>query len=303
MRVLEKHLPPQAAGDVAMLFLCVVWGATFAFVRDAMDSVSAYMFLALRFGAAAILFLPLVWWRRGAFSMPLIRAGLVLSVFYVPGFVLQTGALAFSSASRVAFLTSLITVFVPMADSLIRRRRPDNQVILGLILAMLGSYLLSGPGGEGDWRGDAMAAGCAAVFAFHIWFTGKYAGAYDPVPISFVQIVITAAVCGAIAMIQGKTAVHFNVPVAVAVGYTATLATVFSMVAQLWAQARTTPVRVGFIHALEPVCASLFAWWWLNERMGGVALAGAILILASMVVTLVDWRFAIRWLTRPARES
>ena len=67
----------------------------------------------------------------------------------------------------------------------------------------------------------------------------------------------------------------------------AIVATVFTFVAQTWAQARMSAVHAASLFAMEPVWTSLFAWAALGERMTRRDTAGAALILAGILVS--EW--------------
>jgi drug/metabolite transporter (DMT)-like permease len=63
------------------------------------------------------------------------------------------------------------------------------------------------------------------------------------------------------------------------------LATCGRFFLQGWAQARVPMQRSAFILLLEPVWTALMAWWWFGSGMSASQLAGAMLIMSSLLVS------------------
>ena len=65
------------------------------------------------------------------------------------------------------------------------------------------------------------------------------------------------------------------------------LATALSFLLYTWAQKHTTAARTALIFALEPVFAALTAWLVAGEAWTARSLAGAVLILAGIILVEV----------------
>ena len=87
------------AGDLALLFCALAWGATFITARHALTAVSPLLLNTLRFTLATLVLLPLALRHRRELARAA-RWGSLLAVFPAGGFALQvlTQALVFSSA-------------------------------------------------------------------------------------------------------------------------------------------------------------------------------------------------------------
>jgi drug/metabolite transporter (DMT)-like permease len=64
----------------------------------------------------------------------------------------------------------------------------------------------------------------------------------------------------------------------------AVFATAVAFSLQLWAQQFTTPSHAAILFTLEPVFAVITSYWVLGERLGLRSLAGAVLVLAGILV-------------------
>src|SRR5687768_18520913 len=97
----------MSRADLALLFICAIWGTTFALMRDTMRVLHPFELMALRFTIATAL-LVAVYWRR---LWPLRRAwvvdGLWLGLWLTAGYLTQVIGLRTISASRSAFITSM----------------------------------------------------------------------------------------------------------------------------------------------------------------------------------------------------
>ena len=69
--------------ELALAFVCLLWGATFVLVKNALDDISPTLFLAIRFSIASIL-LTLLIWRGENRSATVGPAGLWRECFFIP---------------------------------------------------------------------------------------------------------------------------------------------------------------------------------------------------------------------------
>jgi drug/metabolite transporter (DMT)-like permease len=82
-----------------------------------------------------------------------------------------------------------------------------------------------------------------------------------------------------------KPHIHFSGTVVAAVLITGILGTAVGFTVQAWAQQFTPATHTALIFTLEPVFAWLTSFVYMNERLGLRAGAGALLILAGVLVS------------------
>ncbi len=119
-------MPPSTLkSDIFLLITAVIWGTAFVAQRVGMDYIGPFTYSAVRFslGAAALLPLALITYRRGAFVstlMPRPFAGQYLAGGGMAGIALFAGAslqqvgLVSTTAGNAGFITGLYVVLVPM---------------------------------------------------------------------------------------------------------------------------------------------------------------------------------------------
>lgn len=274
---------PRLRAELALASVAFLWGGTFVVVKGALEDVSTFLFLALRFSLASLLLA--FWLRARLFRRSPVAwfGGALCGLLLFLGYALQTAGLRWTTASNSAFITGLYVVLVPLLASLVYRIRPRAMELAGAALAAAGTAFLSG-GLPADWnRGDLLTADCAVAFAAHILAVERYSRRMDFERLSLMQIASVAVLSWAAAWIE-PARIAWTPRLLWALATTSVLATALSFVLYTWAQGQTSAARAALIFALEPVFAGVVAWAAAGERWTAATLAGAALILAAIVL-------------------
>jgi drug/metabolite transporter (DMT)-like permease len=268
---------------LALVAVTAVWGVTFPVVKDAVQRVPAFEFLALRFTLAAIV-------TTAIFARPVLAlgregfvAGVLAGTTLFAGYAFQTVGLQYTRASNAGFVTGLFVVFAPLFATLFLRRRPHFGAMLGVVLAVTGLALLSLTNHLHVRKGDAIVLFAAISFALQIVLLARYAPRHHPGALAAVQLWVTAVLSG-LWSVSGE---QWRAPTASvwgAVVITGLFASAVAFTVQTAAQRHIGPTRTAVILTMEPVFAGLFAWLLLNERLTLRGWIGAGLILAGMLV-------------------
>jgi drug/metabolite transporter (DMT)-like permease len=274
--------------DLSLLVLTLFWGTTFTVVKEALSIASPGIFLSARFATAAAV-LGAVWlWRRDRVGEGFARHGLLLGLFMLLGFVLQTVGLRHTTPARSGFLTGLAVLIVPFIARFGFGRRVKAATWLGVALAVGGLALLTRPF-AGDVEstvrlGDLLTAGCAVAFALQIVYTSEWAPRHPLVPLVLAQVGVTLVGVLAFAALEEPMLDAERLPVlAAAVAFTGVLMTAVAFFIMNWGQRHTTAIRAALIFALEPVAAALFSFWVYGEPLGPWDWAGGALIVLAVV--------------------
>lgn len=267
----------------------LIWGATFSITKAGVEYLDPFLYLAIRFGLAWIIlrFTHLVFTRR-SFTWTEIKIGAGAAFFLCTGFLTQTAALKYTTASKVAFITGLSVVLVPILAIALTKEKPHRTALIGALVSFSGLATLSLEPDIVGWigLGDLLALACALSFAGHILFVGRYATRISPVPFSTIQIGITAVFCAILGLLRGPVPEFNTFPLSVwwGLAYLAILATMATTLLQTWAQQRTTSTRAAIILTLEPVFAAIFAYLMLGELFTVKTIVGGSLIVAGIVL-------------------
>lgn len=275
--------------DLALLVLTLLWGTTFHFVKAVLEVASAGVFLAGRFAIAALV-LGLAWVvRRDRPGPGLGRDGILLGLFMLAGFVLQTFGLRFTTPARSGFLTGLSVLVVPFVARFALGRPVRSASWAGVLLAVAGLTVLTRPFGDGLGGavrlGDALTALCAVAFALQIVFTSEWSPRHPLVPFVLVQLLVTLAGALLVVPLEAPRLERAGlVRFAGTVAYTGIAMTAVAFFVMNWAQRRTTAVRAALVFSLEPVAAALFSHLYGGEPLSRGDWTGGALVVLGVVV-------------------
>ncbi|HUS19421.1 MAG TPA: DMT family transporter [Terriglobales bacterium] len=283
-RALKAHL--------LLVLITFIWGATFVVIKNALAEITPLFFNAVRMLlATACLFL--IFWRPILrIEWPTFRSGALVGIFLWAGYEFQTSGLRLTTPSKSGFLTGVSVVLVPVFLALFWRRKINQWTIIGVAAAFIGLVLMTVPGGANAWAewssvnsGDLLTLACAVAFAFQIIFLGRATQRYPFEQIAFLQTAVAAVLMFATIPMLETVRVVWSPAVIWAIVTTGILGTAVAFTVQAWAQQFTPATHTALIFTLEPVFAWLVSYIVLHERLGTRAAAGAMLILAGVLVS------------------
>jgi drug/metabolite transporter (DMT)-like permease len=287
-------------GEIALLFNTLIWGGTFALIKNAFTDISPLLFLGLRFSIAALIFLPFVYTSLKKTNRQTLLAGSVLGFFYFAGFTAQSLGLNLTTATKSGFITGTFVVFIPILQLIIEKRKPKWVNIVSVFLVLVGLILLSSKGentfdflkqlGSDFNIGDLLTLLCALLFAFQVVYVDVFTKKYDYLPMVFVQLLITGVGGFVLSFVFSFASFEtirftFNSTVITAILYTAIFASIIATVIQLKFQKFVSPTKAGIIFSIEPIFAAIFAYFLLSEKISNFGLVGCVLIFIGLIVS------------------
>ena len=278
-------LPVHARAEIALAFVALLWGGTFVMVKAALADISSLVFLSLRFSLAGVLLL-LYFRKQTIFRIPVKSLGLaaLVGALLMSGYVLQTVGLLTTSPAKSAFLTGLYIPLTPIFGAILFRRFPLWQEILGLVLAVAGTALLSWPGERFNMAlGDWLTVGCAVAFAFHIVALGHFTPVVGFAPMTCLQILFGAGFAAIGVPLAEKPFWNPAPSTFVAIIVAGVLATAVAFAVQTWAQQHTSATRAALLFSLEPVFAWIISFLVTGEVLTGRSAIGAMLVLSGIL--------------------
>lgn len=266
------------------------WGMT-GIAGRLRPSAAPAAFLFLRFLTALVIQAACFWGSLRAITGRVLGAGVLLSLPFYAGFLLQATGLASTSSSVSAFLTSLFVVLTPVLGRLFFRERVAASTILGALVSLGGVYVLTDPAG-GLGRGEILTLACAVAFALQIQMTNVITRNCSPEAITFIQFSCAVLFSGVILLALGVQPAELvrslgGKHVTWTVLYTGSACSVVAMGVLNRFQRDISPTRASVLYMLEPVFASLFAVSIAGESMSGRKFLGGAIILAGNL--LCEW--------------
>jgi drug/metabolite transporter (DMT)-like permease len=283
---------------LAMTLATLLWGATFVVLRDILDRVPPASLVVTRFAAAALVLGAVLLVRRRVPRRADLVGGVLTGVLTAGGYLFQAVGLETASAGTSAFLTCTGTLLAAAFAWPLLGQRPGRWLALGLVVAMVGSALLSLRGGLRVGVGEAWTLAGAVVFALQIVALSRFARGSDARALAMTQAATVALVVWPFAGFPRLALPPLDGADLARLGYLALAGSVVAPMLQIVAQRALPPGRVGLLFALEPVFALAFALSIGGERFVARWWAGAALILIAVLV--VEGQAARAEAARPA---
>ncbi len=284
-----KHISHYKA-ELILGFCAIIWGGSFPIVKIAMPYVSPVFYVFIRFLIVIILFRIIFHNSIKKKSLKDIRPGLILGITLFLGFITQTIGLKYTSASNSAFITGIYMLFIPFIQPMIVKKKPGVANIIGIIVSLVGLYLLTGFTGVNFNTGDFFSLLCAISFAFQIVLYDKYVRQTDHISLLYGQIIIMVIFSAFFSvffeMILFKDFIFsLNNEVILSLIFNALLASLLALFLANKYQKYTSPVTAGIIYNSEQVFAVIFSFFILGEILGFIQYVGGAVMIAGILIS------------------
>ena len=273
----------STAATLALLVVTAIWGSTFFIIKDAVTKIDPIDFLAVRFAVGAIIPAAIFWRRLRRLTATQWQIGLALGGLYGMAQIVQTVGLQTTSASVSGFITGTYVVLTPIIMWIAFRARLNVRTWVAVGLATVGLAVLSLTGLGNGGVGEALTLVGATLYAVHIVLLDRWSRSMDAMSLAIVQLIGVALTTGLLGL-PGGYRVPDDAGVWAAIGYTAIVAGLATMLLQTWAQRHITPTRVALLMTFEPVFASAFAIALGGETVTPRLLGGGALILLATLI-------------------
>ena len=288
-----------------LLVVTIVWGATFIWMKQAMNAlqteIDLYGHTAVvsvlvggRFLIAAIaLFIGSSKARAALRERELWGGGTILGVILLIGFTTQMVGIDTISPSTSAFLTSLYVVFTAVISTKMTGQAVTRMMIVGVLLATFGAGFIEGPPHLSWGKGEILTVVCAFFFALHIIFTQSITQRMDPLGVTITSFLVVSIGSFVISLLMGGgdtftlwglTLEHDVLIPLLCLGL---LGSLFALLLLNLLQRYLHPVQAAIIYGLEPVWATMFALGLgLTDWTMWIAVGGSALLMGNVLVEL-----------------
>ncbi len=274
----------RSRAELLLFATTFIWGSTFVVVKAGSENISSSLFIALRFGIGSLIFALFLSKQIKTISIQTFKKAIFLGSMLGVGILLQNQGIYHTTASKSAFITGLMVIFTPIAQLIIERKAPKTGNLLGIGIVTYGLYLLTSPSGSEINYGDILVFISAAIFGIFIVYLDIFSKTENVVHLAFLQVTIVTLIAlfaTSFETIKFIPSTHLVFSLL----YMGTFATVFTTYIQTRYQKDTTPTRAVIIFTIEPVIASVLAYFFLNELLGLVGIIGASLIVVGILVS------------------
>ena len=290
--------------SVYLLLAALFWGTTFVAQSIAMETLQPFTYNACRFLLGAVIVLPaaILTGRTDSRSVNyrttstpdglsdartsvrrLLSGGILCGIcLFIAGGFQQVG-IVYTTAGKSGFITALYIVMVPLLG-LFLHRKCSPLILLSIVLAVFGLYLLCIKEGFSVNRGDIITLGSAVSFAFHILSVDHYSPRLNGFQLSCVQF-LTAGLLSLIpAFITETPSLSAILSCWMPIAYAGILSCGVAYTLQILGQRDLNPSVAALIMSLESCISAIAGWIVLGDALSPRELSGCLLMFIAIIL-------------------
>jgi drug/metabolite transporter (DMT)-like permease len=283
-----------ATPDLTMVIVVLIWGGNFAVLKTAYAQIAPFPFTAIRFALATVLMLLLLWRREGDCRFPpgsfwkFFWLGIAGNTIYQ---ALFANGLARTTTANSSLIVASTPVMMALAGGLIGLERITRWTVLGLALTTGGILIVVGTRGAAlssqTMIGDLMimvSCVCWTAYVLGMRTVGKGISSLRATTLTLVTGTPGLVLFG----LPGLRQTDWSQISGVAlfdVFYSAGLSLVMCYLLYNRSVRLIGGVKTTIYTCMIPVVAVLIAWPVLGEKPTWLQAAGAVLIIAGVLVT------------------
>ena len=280
-------------GTAYLTVAVLIWGSTFVAQSVGMDLVGPFTFQTVRCLLAVAFLIPAIalferrdpasYWRKWL-DKKLWLGGSLCGIALFAAASLQQVSLMHTDAGKAGFLTALYVVLVPVIG-LLFGKKPQANLTVSILLAVVGSYLLADMRGGSINICDLMLLGSALCFAIQITLVDRYAPVVDCLRLNCIQCFVTL-ILSAITMLLTETPqMNAIIRCWLPLGYAGILSMGVAYSLQILGQEKVEPTTASIIMSMESVIAVLSGWLVLHETMSAKELIGCVMMFIALILS------------------
>lgn len=228
--------------------------------------------------AGALGLLVLLWAMKGLADFGRLGpAGWAYALCSGIGMLLFVGALKATSIAHVAIIYATLPFVAAGFGWIFLRETPGPVALVAAVLAMAGSMIMMGLGGDGALAGDLMALGMVLSMAAII-LLARARPDLPALAAGIVSAIWAPALCLPFASLSGLTVETLGLMAAFGL-----INSTLGFALFVFGARRVTPVETALIGALEVPITPLWVWLVFDETPSGATLTGGALVLLAVV--------------------
>ena len=291
----------QLVAKLALLLATLIWGSSFIIMKDALDDITTYYLLAIRFTGAFVL-LGIVFWKKWKhINKEVIIAGLIMGTALIAAYAFQTFGLMDTTPGKNAFLTAGYCILVPFLFWGIAGSRPDKFNVIAAVLCIVGIGLVALDDNLSVGRGDLLTLVCCVFYALHIVVSAKFTRTMDVMLLTIGQFFFAAMWSWVLAFLFEPPLIisEMSTEIWMVLGYLCVFATAGALGLQTFGLKYTSPSAGALILSLESVFGVIFSIMVGAEEVTARLLIGFAVIFFAIVVSETKLEFLQNKKTAP----
>jgi len=243
-----------------------------------------YVFGAMPFGGVIMFFVSFYKNKKALADKNAIIQGTIIGVLLATSYTAQTIGLKYTSSGHSAFITSSAVIMVPFLLFVLYKQRIKTMSIIAFFVVFVGLFFLTYDFQTKINIGDAITIITAVSYAFHIILSGRFVKKTDVSALVFYQFLAAFLVSLVGYLITNDAPLVLSVKSTLSILYLSLIGTLFCYFATVWVLKYVNVLKLSIIFSLEPVFAAFFAYLAAGELLNFREIAGALFILAGILL-------------------
>ncbi len=288
----------QLRNTLLLLLTAIIWGSAFVAQSVGMDHLGPMTFNGIR-NVLAFLFLLIMTpvldklghvnktavseTQKAINKKNLIVGGIACGTVLGIASLLQQYGMVTTSVGKASFITALYIVLVPILGIFLHKK-PPFIIWFGVILAVIGMYMLTMTENLTLAFGDLLVILCALAFSVHILVIDHFSPLTDGVRLARTQFLVAAIVNLIPAMIFEEITLSAIIAAVIPLLYASILSSGVGYTLQIIAQNGLNPTVASLTMSMESVFGALFGWLILHQVLSAKEMTGCALVFAAVIL-------------------
>lgn len=277
--------------NILLFIAAFIWGTAFVAQKSG-GAIGSFTFNGIRTFIGGLVLLPIVLVNHKDKSKPVVNkeeliGGIVCGFFLFIAASLQQFGLAYTTAGKAAFITTLYVVFCPILSLIVHKKKTRPLVWLCVVLDVIGLYLLCMTDASFSIQiGDTLVILCAVAFAAQMVSVDNYVTRIDGIKLSCIQFLFSGLL-GIICMFifEGPVSVSNIMTAWFPILYAGVISCGIAYTFQVLGQKEASPTIAALILCLESVFGVLAGAVLLHETMTLREILGCVIMFAAVVIS------------------
>lgn len=286
----------ETMGKCMLLMAALIWGSSFIVMKNAVDFISPFTLLCIRFVLSTIFITCLFFNKIKEIKKQDLIGGFLAGLALFSAFSIQTFGLQLTTPGKNAFLTAVYCTIVPLLSWLYFKKSPDCSQIFAAILCFIGVGFVSLDSSLKINLGDIYTLIGGFLYAVHIIVCEKAMKNTSPIIITALQFAFAAIFSFVAAYLFEDVSIIFHIDQSIylQILYLAFFATTLCYLFQNVGQKFVNENIAALLLSLESVFGVFFSILFGQEMMILQIALGFLIIFISVLISETKLSFLHR---------
>ena len=276
-----------------MTALVILWGYEYIAAKNALAAFMPITLIFVKYiiGMVFMLIFKVVIDRRFPLNksdIPLLLLCAVFGdIFYFAG---EYGAMAYLPISVITIILAFVPCLSILFELIFYKSRPSWLIVAGVFVCVIGVVLVIGADFtellSGKYIGYLLAFGAVICWNVYNFLTKRLSGKYRPLDLTFYQLLCAIIMSAPYAIFNMPPLHSLDSSVWAGIIYLGIVSGFIGFLIYVKAIAVIGPTPCALFSNFIPVTATVFGWWFLDERIAPLQILGGVIVVSSGVAVI-----------------